>query len=138
MGGRPARRRYFSPAEPSRNSVVNEGVGPRRARNAESAVTCDVDFRGAAMSLTAKDVAEITRLLEESNFDELYLEVDGLKLSLRRGAGANVAPLSGPGAIGTTGTAAAAASTVGTAVEPATGAPAATAAAAPAAAAPAA
>ena len=43
------------------------------------------------MTLTAKDVAEITRLLEESNFDELYLELDGLKLSLRRGAGANAA-----------------------------------------------
>ena len=39
------------------------------------------------MSLTAADVAEITRLLEESNFDELYLELDGLKLSLRRGGG---------------------------------------------------
>ena len=36
------------------------------------------------MSLTAKDVAEITRLLEESNFDELHLETDGWKLSLRR------------------------------------------------------
>jgi acetyl-CoA carboxylase biotin carboxyl carrier protein len=43
------------------------------------------------VTLTAKDVAEITRLLEESNFDELYLELDGLKLSLRRGAGANAA-----------------------------------------------
>lgn len=40
------------------------------------------------MSLTAKDVAEITRLLEESSFDELYLEVDGLKLSLKRGSAA--------------------------------------------------
>jgi acetyl-CoA carboxylase biotin carboxyl carrier protein len=38
------------------------------------------------VTLTAKDVAEITRLLEESDFDELYLELDGLKLSLRRGA----------------------------------------------------
>ena len=36
--------------------------------------------------ITAKDVAEITRLLEESSFDELYLEVDGLKLSLKRGS----------------------------------------------------
>ena len=41
------------------------------------------------MSLTAKDVAQITRLLEESNFDELYLEIDGLKLSLRRGSAPN-------------------------------------------------
>ena len=45
------------------------------------------------MSLTARDVAQITRLLEESSFDELYLELDGLKLSLRRGSAANVLPL---------------------------------------------
>jgi acetyl-CoA carboxylase biotin carboxyl carrier protein len=41
------------------------------------------------VTLTAKEVAEITRLLEESSFDELYLEIDGLKLSLRRGGAAN-------------------------------------------------
>ncbi len=40
------------------------------------------------MTLTAKDVAEITRLLEESSFDEMILELDGLKLTLRRGASA--------------------------------------------------
>ncbi len=39
------------------------------------------------MTLTAKDVAEITRLLEESDFDELVLELDGLKLTLRRRGG---------------------------------------------------
>jgi acetyl-CoA carboxylase biotin carboxyl carrier protein len=43
------------------------------------------------MSLTAKDVAEILRLLEESSFDELELEAGDLKLSLRRGEG-GVAP----------------------------------------------
>ncbi|HUN26793.1 MAG TPA: acetyl-CoA carboxylase biotin carboxyl carrier protein [Steroidobacteraceae bacterium] len=43
------------------------------------------------MSLTARDVAEITRLLEESSFDELYLEFEGLKLSLKRGSAAQVA-----------------------------------------------
>ena len=36
------------------------------------------------MSLTAKDVETITRLLETSSFDELDLEVEGVKLSLRR------------------------------------------------------
>jgi acetyl-CoA carboxylase biotin carboxyl carrier protein len=36
------------------------------------------------MSLTAKDVAEIMRLLEGSTFDTLSLEVDGMKLNLRR------------------------------------------------------
>lgn len=39
------------------------------------------------MSLTAKDVAEIMRLLEESTFDELTLESGDLKLTLRRGGG---------------------------------------------------
>ncbi|MDB6104399.1 MAG: biotin carboxyl carrier protein [Gammaproteobacteria bacterium] len=50
------------------------------------------------MSLTAKDVAQITRLLEESSFDELYLEIDGLKLSLRRGSAPNAQSLVDPAA----------------------------------------
>ncbi len=50
------------------------------------------------MSLTAKDVAQITRLLEESSFDELYLELDGLKLSLRRGSATNAQSLIDPAA----------------------------------------
>ena len=46
------------------------------------------------MTLTAKDVEEITRLLEQSGFDELELEMDGVKLSLRRsGAGEAPSPL---------------------------------------------
>jgi acetyl-CoA carboxylase biotin carboxyl carrier protein len=36
------------------------------------------------LSLTAKDVAEIMRLLEESSFDSLSLEIDGMKLNLQR------------------------------------------------------
>jgi acetyl-CoA carboxylase biotin carboxyl carrier protein len=36
------------------------------------------------VSLTSRDIAEITRLLEESTFDELELEIDGLKIHLRR------------------------------------------------------
>ena len=39
------------------------------------------------MSLTAADVAEIMRLLEQSSFDSLDLEMNGVKLSLRRGGG---------------------------------------------------
>jgi acetyl-CoA carboxylase biotin carboxyl carrier protein len=39
------------------------------------------------MTLTAADVAEIMRLVEQSGFDELNLEIDGTKISLRRGAG---------------------------------------------------
>ena len=42
------------------------------------------------MSLKAADVAEIMRLVEESSFDELTLEIDGLKLSLRRGPAGTV------------------------------------------------
>jgi acetyl-CoA carboxylase biotin carboxyl carrier protein len=37
------------------------------------------------VSLTAKDVAEILRLLEESRFNELTLEMHGVKIALRRG-----------------------------------------------------
>ena len=40
------------------------------------------------MTLTAADVAEIMRLVEQSKFDELSLEIDGVKLTLRR-AGAS-------------------------------------------------
>ena len=36
------------------------------------------------MTLTAKDVAEIMRILEESTFDTLSLEMDGVKLHLER------------------------------------------------------
>jgi len=36
------------------------------------------------LSLTAKDVAEIMRLLDESTFDSLSLEIDGMKLNLQR------------------------------------------------------
>ena len=37
------------------------------------------------MTLTAKDVAEIIKLLEQSCFDSLSLEMDGMKLNLQRG-----------------------------------------------------
>jgi acetyl-CoA carboxylase biotin carboxyl carrier protein len=40
------------------------------------------------MTLTAKDVAEIMRLLEQSSFDSLSLEIDGLKIHLQRGSAA--------------------------------------------------
>jgi len=36
------------------------------------------------VTLTAADVAEIMRLVEQSKFDELSLEIDGVKLELRR------------------------------------------------------
>jgi acetyl-CoA carboxylase biotin carboxyl carrier protein len=39
------------------------------------------------VSLTAKDVAEILKLLEDSGFNELKLEMNGVKIELRRGEG---------------------------------------------------
>ncbi len=51
------------------------------------------------MSLTAKDVDEIIKLLEGSSFDRLSLEIDGMKLELERGgAGAPRAARSVPAA----------------------------------------
>jgi acetyl-CoA carboxylase biotin carboxyl carrier protein len=47
------------------------------------------------VSLTAADVAEIMRLVEQSNFDELILEMDCIKLCLRRGAPTAVVGLPG-------------------------------------------
>jgi acetyl-CoA carboxylase biotin carboxyl carrier protein len=39
------------------------------------------------VNLTAADVAEILRLVEDSSFDELSLEFEGLKLSFKRSEG---------------------------------------------------
>lgn len=56
------------------------------------------------MSLTAAEVAEILRLVEQSGFDELTLELDGTKICIRRGAspaisvGTNQRPEGLPGA----------------------------------------
>ena len=44
------------------------------------------------MTLTAKDVAEILRILEESSFDQLSLEIDGVKLNLQRTSAVPQAP----------------------------------------------
>ncbi|HXC22571.1 MAG TPA: biotin/lipoyl-containing protein [Steroidobacteraceae bacterium] len=51
--------------------------------------------------MTAADVAEIMRLVEQSKFDELNLEIDGIKLTLRRaGASAKFVPsLTPPGSL---------------------------------------
>jgi acetyl-CoA carboxylase biotin carboxyl carrier protein len=43
------------------------------------------------VTLTAADVAEIMRLVEQSKFDELNLEMDGVKLTLRRAGAAGPA-----------------------------------------------
>jgi acetyl-CoA carboxylase biotin carboxyl carrier protein len=48
------------------------------------------------VSLTAADVAEIMRLVEQSGFDSLTLEMDGIKLSLRRGGSVSAETVPGP------------------------------------------
>jgi acetyl-CoA carboxylase biotin carboxyl carrier protein len=48
------------------------------------------------VSLTAADVAEIMRLVEQSGFDELTLEMEGFKLSVRRGAATVISSDRGP------------------------------------------
>ena len=48
------------------------------------------------MTLTAKDVAEIMRLLEQSSFDNLSLEIDGVKLNLQRGSAVPVPQSAAP------------------------------------------
>ncbi len=50
------------------------------------------------MTLTAKDVAEIMRLLEQSNFESLSLEINGVKLNLQRGSAVPVRQTSPPAA----------------------------------------
>jgi acetyl-CoA carboxylase biotin carboxyl carrier protein len=50
------------------------------------------------MTLTAADVAEIMRLVEQSGFDELNLEIDGTKISLRRGMPADSSAAAKPDA----------------------------------------
>jgi acetyl-CoA carboxylase biotin carboxyl carrier protein len=42
------------------------------------------------VSLTAAEVAEIMRLVEQSGFDELTLEIEGTKICLRRGSSGSV------------------------------------------------
>ncbi|MBO9670881.1 MAG: hypothetical protein J7485_10225 [Sphingobium sp.] len=48
------------------------------------------------MSLTAKDVEEIMKLLDSSSFDRLSLEVDGMKIELERSGAAPRTPAAPP------------------------------------------
>ena len=83
VGDRRARR-HAAAAEPPGNRVVGEGRRAGGARRRRIHCSRHVDLRRATVSLTAKDVAEITRLLEDSSFDELDLEMNGVKIHLRR------------------------------------------------------
>src|SRR5437016_14378731 len=80
-----------------------------REAPARSADARHVHLWNASVPLTAQDVGEISRLLEESEFDELHLEHEGFKLTLKRGSAArgtgaknaaasSTSPTPGPGA----------------------------------------
>src|SRR3984957_13360848 len=86
MGGRALGRPDPIAAESAGDGVVDARSRPGCARRGQSARACHVDLRRPLVTLTSKDVAEITRLLEQSAFTELQLEIDGLKISLKRGA----------------------------------------------------
>ena len=73
-------------AEPARDGLVEQGQSDGGGARHRSAAACHEDFRRTTVTLTAADVAEIMRLVEQSKFDELTLEIDGVKLTLRRSA----------------------------------------------------
>src|SRR5207237_5334936 len=97
VAGRPRERRHPAGAEPSGDGLV----GPRRRADREArgrpADAPHVHLWDAPVTVTAGDVAEIVRLLGESEFDELHIEQDGLKLTLKRGS-APTAPEAPPAA----------------------------------------
>src|ERR1700730_5616096 len=79
-------QRDTAASESPGDGVVGEAGSTGCTSRRRSAFARHVDFWREKVSLTAADVAEIMRLVEQSNFDELTLEIDGIKLSLRRGA----------------------------------------------------
>ncbi len=85
MGRRPEHRSDAPASKPPGNRVVSQGGGASDARCAGSTYACHVHFWGQIVSLTAAEVAEIMRLVEKAGFDELILDMDGTKLTIRRG-----------------------------------------------------
>ena len=74
MGGGSSQRPNSAAAEPSGNGLVCEGSRSGRSGGCRSLGACLVDFWRPPVTLTAADVAEILRLVEDSGFDELNLE----------------------------------------------------------------
>src|SRR4029077_12371570 len=72
--------------EPARDGLVEQGQSSGGAPGHRSTAACHEHFWRTTVTLTAADVAEIMRLVEQSKFDELNLEIDGVKLTLRRSA----------------------------------------------------
>ena len=50
------------------------------------------------MSLTYKEVAEILRIIDASNLDELVIEIEGARIHVRRNGSGQATPLPPPGA----------------------------------------
>ncbi|TLY65157.1 MAG: hypothetical protein E6K52_00045 [Gammaproteobacteria bacterium] len=95
MGDRPAQRRNPGAAEPPGDGLVGPGRRADREAPARSADARHVHLWNASVPLSAQDVAEITRLLEESEFDELHLEHEGfLSASPTPGPAAKPVPTS--------------------------------------------
>src|ERR1700757_1295134 len=69
----------------------------RRSACRKSCPPCNEHFWRPSLTLTAKDVAEILRVLEESTFDSLSLEMDGVKLHLQRGSAVPARQIADPG-----------------------------------------
>ncbi len=65
-----------------------DGQAGSTTRVSRPALACHEDFWRTKVTLTAADVAEIMRIVEQSKFDELNLEIDGVKLTLRRAGAA--------------------------------------------------
>jgi acetyl-CoA carboxylase biotin carboxyl carrier protein len=59
------------------------------------------------MSFSHDDVQRLIKLLDSSHFDELHLEAEGIKLTLRRNGAPSTTPSTAPAPAGSTSTAAA-------------------------------
>src|SRR5690606_31655724 len=82
------RRRGVPAAIAARDGVVGKGCrSAGQAARGQSAPPRDGHLRGQEVSLTAKDIAEIARLLDESHFSSLDLRVGDFKLRIRRDGG---------------------------------------------------
>jgi len=77
-------RSVCSCCKAGRRPSGRQGEGAGRSAGRESAASSDVGVRRPAMTLSAAEIAEIMRLIDESSFDELNLEMNGVKLQMRR------------------------------------------------------
>src|ERR1700722_18223364 len=76
-------RQWWVPVTPPRRSRMASGFAST-VGGASSRCCSHEHCRRMTVTLTAADVAEIMRIVEQSTFDELSLEIEGIKLTLRR------------------------------------------------------